>query len=55
MTAADEVRAYTTGVLRARAAYRRDRDREGGWCVTCHTRRRDKNQPRCHTCRKEKK
>lgn len=40
---------------RAAAACRYVRDREDGWCVVCHVRRRDKDQPRYRTCRKEKK
>jgi hypothetical protein len=43
--------AYTTGVIRARHAYRADRHVEDGVCAVCGRRKRDAtNSRRCWTC-----
>lgn len=46
------IRAYTADILRARAAYNRDRNLIEGNCGACGVRVRDGKSYRCRVCKK---
>lgn len=50
MTRAEEIAAYTTRVLRARAAYRTDRLAADGLCINDDGRPRYAGRLRCRIC-----